>query len=83
MRLKHIINKILLSLFTVTSITFGQTFEISGTIKDESGKKISNARLTLYSSKYQFFCEQTAGFKTDVCSNIKEDAHGKSNFNII
>ncbi|MDG1223630.1 MAG: carboxypeptidase regulatory-like domain-containing protein, partial [Candidatus Marinimicrobia bacterium] len=62
MRLKHIINKILLSLFTVTSITFGQTFEISGTIKDESGKKISNARLTLYSSKYQLVkTERTKG----------------------
>ena len=31
----------------------GQTYEISGTIKDESGGKVSNARLTLYSSKYQ------------------------------
>ena len=62
MRLKHIINKILLSLFTVISITLGQTFEISGTIKDESGKKISNARLTLYSSKYQLVkTERTKG----------------------
>ncbi|MBT3665712.1 hypothetical protein HN537_08780, partial [bacterium] len=44
------------------SITLGQTFEISGTIKDESGKKISNARLTLYSSKYQLVkTERTKG----------------------
>ena len=30
-------------------ITLGQTYEISGTIKDESGGKVSNDRLTLYS----------------------------------
>ena len=62
MRSKHIINKILVSFFTVVSIIAGQTFEISGIIKDESGKKVSNARLTLYSSKYQLVkTERTKG----------------------
>ena len=62
MRSKHIINKILVSFVTVVSIIAGQTFEISGIIKDESGKKVSNARLTLYSSKYQLVkTERTKG----------------------
>ena len=62
MRSKKIINKILLFFFIVLSIISGQAFEISGTIKDESGKKVSNARLTLYSSKYQLVkTERTKG----------------------
>mgnify|MGYP001333622095 CR=1 FL=1 len=43
-------------------VALGQTYEISGTIKDESGGKVSNARLTLYSSKYQLVkTERTKG----------------------
>ena len=46
------IGRILILLLFFNSI-YAQTYEISGTILDESGKKLPNARLNLYSIKHQ------------------------------
>ena len=42
---------IALILLIATSTILGQTYEISGTIKDDAGKKVPNARITLYNKK--------------------------------
>jgi len=44
-------NRITLIVLIVASTIWGQTYEISGTIKDDAGKKVPNARLTLYNKK--------------------------------
>ena len=46
------INKILILLLFINFI-YAQTYEISGTVLDESGNKLPSARLNLYSIKYQ------------------------------
>ena len=46
------IGRILILVLFFNSI-YAQTYEISGTILDESGKKLPNARLNLYSIKHQ------------------------------
>ena len=53
MRSFSVIN-IALILLIATSTILGQTYEISGVIKDDTGKKVSNARITLYNKK--LFC---------------------------
>ena len=42
---------IALIVLIATSTILGQTYEISGTIKDDTGKKVPNARITLYNKK--------------------------------
>ena len=42
---------IALILLIANSTILGQTYEISGTIKDDAGKKVPNARITLYNKK--------------------------------
>ncbi|MED5554350.1 MAG: carboxypeptidase-like regulatory domain-containing protein, partial [Candidatus Neomarinimicrobiota bacterium] len=50
MRSFSVIN-IALILLIATSTILGQTYEISGVIKDDAGKKVPNARITLYNKK--------------------------------
>ena len=45
-------NRITFMVLLLASTILGQNYEISGIILDESGKKVSNARLTLYNSKH-------------------------------
>ena len=47
-------------LFLLFSQVIAQTFEISGRVLNESGKKLGNARLTLYSMKHQLVATQTS-----------------------
>ena len=62
MHLRYILYKSFILFMLAFCVALGQTYEISGTIKDESGGKVSNARLTLYSSKYQLIkTERTKG----------------------
>ena len=62
MHLKSHFYRIFIFFGIIGNLLFAQTFEISGTIKDEGGNKVSNARLTLYSSKYQLVkTERTRG----------------------
>ena len=53
MRSKVTISRSMVIMLMVFNIMKGQTYDISGVIKDESGKKVSGARLTLYSKKHQ------------------------------
>ena len=51
--------------FTIVTIlllgqVIAQTFEISGKVLNESGKKLGNARLTLYSMKHQLVSTVTS-----------------------
>ena len=51
--------------FTIVTIlllgqVISQTFEISGKVLNESGKKLGNARLTLYSMKHQLVSTVTS-----------------------
>ena len=48
MHLRYILYKSFILFMLAFCVALGQTYEISGTIKDESGGKVSNARLTLY-----------------------------------
>ncbi len=62
MHLKSHFYKIFVITGIIANLLFAQTFEISGRIKDEGGNNVSNARLTLYSSKYQLVkTERTKG----------------------
>ena len=62
MHLKGHFYRIFLITGIIGNLLFAQTFEISGRIKDEAGNNVSNARLTLYSSKYQLVkTERTKG----------------------
>ena len=48
----HIMNLISIFILIFASSLWGQTYEISGTVLDETGKKLGSARLTLYNSKH-------------------------------
>ena len=62
MHLKSHFFRIFLITGIIGNLLSAQTFEISGRIKDEGGNNVSNARLTLYSSKYQLVkTERTKG----------------------
>ena len=54
----------------------GQTYDVSGVILDESGKKVSGARLTLYSMKHQLVkTERTKGNGKFKFKKIKPDKY--------
>ena len=62
MHLKSHFFRIFLITGIIGNLLSAQTFEISGRIKDEGGNNVSNARLALYSSKYQLVkTERTKG----------------------
>ncbi|MBD67400.1 MAG: hypothetical protein CMG43_01225, partial [Candidatus Marinimicrobia bacterium] len=65
-------NRVALILLIIASTIWGQTYEISGTIKDDAGKKVPNARLTLYNKK--LFLLKTARGKGNGKFKIKKIA---------
>ena len=76
MHLRYILYKSFILFMLAFCVALGQTYEISGTIKDESGGKVSNARLTLYSSKYQLVkTERTKGNGKFKFKKIKPDTY--------
>ena len=76
MHLRYILYRNSFLFMLAFCVALGQTYEISGTIKDESGGKVSNARLTLYSSKYQLVkTERTKGNGKFKFKKIKPDTY--------
>ena len=49
----YIIDRIAIIILIIVTTVSGQTYEISGTVLDETGKKLGSARLTLYNSKHR------------------------------
>ena len=73
-------NRITLIVLIVASTIWGQTYEISGTIKDDAGKKVPNARLTLYNKK--LFLLRTERGKGNGKFKIKKIVPNKYTLNI-
>jgi Fibronectin type 3 domain-containing protein len=72
----HIVNKLVIIALIIVSSLWGQTYEISGTVLDETGKKLGSARLTLYNSKhYRVKKENTKGNGKFKFKKIKPDKY--------
>ena len=52
LRSLYTMNRLAIIALIIVSSIWGQTYEISGTVRDETGKKLGSARLTLYNSKH-------------------------------
>ena len=75
-RSKVTFSRSMVIMLMVFNIMTGQTYDISGVIKDESGKKVSGARLTLYSKKHQLVkTERTKGNGKFKFRKIKPDKY--------
>ena len=57
----HIMNRLAIIALIIISSIWGQTYEISGTVLDETGKKLGSARLTLYNSKHHLVKRRIQG----------------------
>ncbi len=69
-------NRVALTVLIIASTIWGQTYEISGTVFDETGKKLGSARLTLYNSKHRRVKkEQTKGNGKFKFKKIKPDKY--------
>ena len=66
--------------FLLVSQIFAQTFSISGRVYNESGKKLPNARLTLYSMKHQLVA--TGKARSNGKFKFKKIKPGKYTLNI-